>query len=146
MRKLLIGLALLGACTPTAHSTPIPNAVRRGAVGPAEAVNTFLIAAKREDLPTMNALWGTKDGPGRTEMKAEERDMRDIVVARCLRHDSYEIVSDKMSINGNHTLSVAVTRKSLTTSHDFITAQGPDHRWYVQDAGIRNLTGICLQT
>src|SRR5690349_15515902 len=98
VKKLIISLLLAGACRTTtvqSTSTSTNPVVSPGATGAADAemaVRGFMSAVKQTDLQALGAFWGNQEGPARESLPREELEKRGIIMARCLRHDSYNIV------------------------------------------------------
>jgi len=90
MKKLIVSLVLLGAstaCTTQVVTSSGPVAAGSSSVGAPDAVSAvrgFLAAAKGPDLQAMGTLFGGAEGPVRP---SEELEKREVIMARCLRHD-----------------------------------------------------------
>ena len=87
---LLLAL-LLGGCT-----TRVVNEQPSGellAVAPALSVERFLQAVNADDYESMARLFGTYDGP--IEGDRMEVELRMATIAEILRHQDYEIVSER---------------------------------------------------
>ena len=133
---LLLLLALPLACRPQGGPTPV------GADDSRAAVESFLRAAKAQDLEAMSVIWGTARGPVRDQMDRREREQRQLVMMCYLNHDRYQIVSETPG-ETSRTLAVRLTRGSLTRTTNFVTVRGPAGRWFVEQAEIRPLTDFC---
>ena len=154
MKKLLIGVALLTGCgtsTTTATTTavtpsraPAPSSgTSTGAGSPREAVAGFLAAVKDGDLQALAAVWGNKDGPARDRFDRVELEQRELIMVRCLRHDSYTILDETPSIEGDRALSVQLKRKDLTGTTAFIVTLGPARRWYMKSVDLDLVKAFC---
>jgi hypothetical protein len=143
--KKLIGLGLLlvacrGSMTPSTTPTPVAP----GAASPKEAVTRFLDAAKMGDLQAMSAVWGTPEGSIRDQMPRDTVEMREIYIAKCVRHDKFTIVSDEPGQTGTRVLTVQLVRGPLTRQSEFLEVQDQKGRWYVQKFQIEKLNDICM--
>ena len=139
MKKLIISLLLVGACrsstTVQTTSTSVPPAAP-GATGAADAtaaVRGFMAAVKQTDLQALGTIWGNQDGPARESLPRDELEKRGIIMTRCLRHDSYDIVGDAPTTGGARAMVVNLKLGDLSRSADVIVVRGPGQRWYVQD-------------
>ena len=93
MKRLTIGFVLLasaGACT----SRTVVNQPQFG-VAPALIVERFLQAANARDLGTMSRLFGNEDGPFGDRRSRIDVELQMDALAEILRHDGYEIVSER---------------------------------------------------
>jgi len=129
--------------TPTA-TTPA-NANATGAATAREAVVLFLATAKAQDLQAMSNIWGSSAGPARssTAFDAEELEKREIIMMKCLRHDTYSILGETPAAGGERVFSVELRIASLTPRSEFTTTQGPGSRWYVRTFDFEKLQQIC---
>jgi len=153
VKKLaIVVLLVLAGCrrqvqvtsTPTAI-TPPASANVTGAATAREAVQLFLATAKAQDLQAMSNVWGTSAGPARTStvFSAAELEQREIVLMKCLRHDSYSILGETPAAGGERVFSVELRLGSLPLRSDFTTTQGPASRWYVRTFDFEKLQQIC---
>jgi hypothetical protein len=64
-------------------------------------------------------------------------------MARCLRHDRYDVIGDAPAVGGGRTFAISMSRpgKSATTNVDVVPAG--DHRWYVQKVDLDKLSDYC---
>jgi len=155
MKKLIAGLALVGAChssqpeTAPSGSRPsraaVTNDNQTGAVDAATAVRRFLDAAKEQDLQAMGGLFGDADGPARDRIPRSELEKRELFMARCLRHDRYDIVGDAPNPGGGRSLVVNLSFRDLTRSSSFEVVSGPKGRWYVRQFDLTAVNDICMQ-
>ena len=137
MRFLLLLMLLLPiSCRPQGGSTPT------GAADARSAVESFLRAARAQDLDAMSVIWGTERGPVRDEMERTERERRQLVMMCYLNHDRHQILSETQG-EASRTLAVQLSRGSLTRTTNFVTVRGRDNRWYVQEAALQPLTDFC---
>src|SRR5262249_9558597 len=107
------------------------------------AVRGFLTAAKEPNLQAMASLFGDMQGPAREALPREELEQREVIMARCLRHDQYDIVGDAPSPGGGRNFVVNLVYKDLSRSSNFQVVMGPENRWYVQKFDPAALTDIC---
>ena len=121
------------------------RAQQSGAATPREAVDKFVAAAAAQDVSAMGMVWGSASGPARDHMTREEIEQRELIMMRCLRHDSYKVVDERPSTNGLRVLSVELSRKDLTRPSNFTAARGPGDRWYVQSIDPNTLKDLCAQ-
>ena len=136
---LLLMLVLPMACRPQGGAVPV------GAADSRAAVESFLRAAKAQDLDAMSVIWGTERGPVRDQsdvMNRQQREQRQLVMMCYLNHDRYQIVSETQG-ETSRTLAVRLTRGSLSRTTNFVTVRGRDGRWYVQEAALQPLTDFC---
>lgn len=153
MKKLIMGLLLLGACRTTtqqlgvssaASGAPSTSSRQLGAADPAGAVKGFMIAAKKTDLAAMGNLWGDQTGLARDRFPTDELQKRELYVMRCLRHDTYDIIGDAPSIGGSRAVVVQISYGDLTRSANMEVVRGPEQRWYVRDIDTKSLQDICM--
>jgi hypothetical protein len=104
-----------------------------------------MTAAKRTDLQAIGALWGDADGLARERLTRDELEKRELVMMRCLRHDSYEIVGDAPALNGSRAMVVQVNYGEVSVSTDMQVVRGAAGRWYVRDLNLPKLQEICMR-
>ena len=150
--KKLIGLGVLllaAACARKAQvSSPAPStaAPAVGMVGgatPAEAVAMILAAAKAEDLQAVGAVWGDTEGLTREKWPRSEFEMRAFYLAKCLRNDRYQLVSEGTTSNNRRIANVRITKGNETALTTFKLVTGKNGRWLVENAELSPLTKIC---
>jgi hypothetical protein len=151
LKKLaIVVLLVLSACsrkanvTSTTATEPEIAASGSGAIGPREALQRFMAAAKAQDIQAMADIWGTKDGPARSNMSKEQLEQRIIYMMRCLRHDSFSILSESPAADGERMYSVEVRRGTLTPKANFTSTPGPKSRWYLRNVDLEPLSSICV--
>ena len=151
MKKLIMSLALLSACRTTTTTVPSPartaaiSGSQTGAPDPAGAVQGFMSAAKLTDLQALAAFWGDKDGPARDRLPRQELEQRELVMMRCLRHDSYMITGDAPAVGGARAMVVTLNLGEVSRSADVQVVRGPSERWYVKDVSLPKLNDICMR-
>ncbi len=149
MKKLIIAVALLSACSsaPPAKPAPAPAPVisgnQTGAADPVAAITAFLAAAKQQDIQALGALWGDTQGPARDRMDRAEAEKRELIMICYLKHDRYDIAGDAPNPGGTRAIVVNMTLGNLTRSANFNVVQGPSRRWYVQDVDLKSLQDFC---
>lgn len=152
MKKLAIVVLLVFAgcrrqvqVTSTPTATPPPNANATGAATAREAVQLFLATAKAQDLQAMSNIWGSAAGPARTGgvMSAADLEQRQIVLMKCLRHDSYTILSEAPAKGGERVFSVELRKGTLMPKANFTATPGPESRWYLREFQLEALNQIC---
>ena len=110
------------------------RAARGAATGAASArgaVVGFLAAVKDTNLQAMGAVFGTPAGPASDRIEREELAQREFIMVCYLANDSYRILSERPSADGNRVFSVELKLKALTRTTDFTATQGPEARWYM---------------
>ena len=148
MKKLIVSLLLVGASTACTKviTVPGPVAAANGSPGAPDAVSAvrgFLAAAKEPDLQTMGKLFGDAQGPAGQGIAREDLEKREVIMARCLRHDSYDIVTDAPNPGGGRNFVVNLSFHELSRSANFQVVMGPERRWFVQSFDPSALTDIC---
>jgi hypothetical protein len=150
MKKLIISLLLVGACQTTTNvaSGPAPSVRygnQAGAPDAVTAVRGFLAAAKEPDLQAMGVLFGNAQGPARDMLAREDLEKREVIMARCLRHDRYDIVGDAPNPGGGRNFVVNLVYRDVSRSSNFEVVMGPSNRWYVQKFDPASLNDICAR-
>ena len=124
-------------------TAPVADPNAPGAATPREAVQTFLATAKAQDIQAMSNIWGSKDGPIRNTQPADQLEQRSIYVMRCLRHDSYSILSETPAAGGERMFTVEVRRGSLIPRANFYATLGPRSRWFLREFQLEALNPLC---
>ena len=157
MKKVIMALVLVAACRtttttlgPTSSKSPAGRTQSAagsvtGADDAQTAVRAFMTAAKRTDLQAIGGLWGDTDGLARERFSREELEKRELVMMRCLRHDTYEIVGDAPALNGSRAMVVQVNYGDVSVSTDMHVVRGAGGRWYVRDLSLPKLQDICMK-
>src|SRR3954468_23457848 len=117
MKKLIVGVALLSAVsacssankttTAAAPATTSMTGAGTGAPDPASALRGFLDAVKAQNLQGISAYWGDKDGSVRGRLDKTQEEQREIIMARCLRHDRYDVIGDAPATANGRTYAVS---------------------------------------
>lgn len=152
MRKLaIVCLLVMAGCKRQVSVTSAPssatesaNANAPGAANHREAVTKFFQAAKVQDVQALANVWGTADrGAARTFMAPQELEMRVIYMMKCLRHDSYAILTETPAVGDKRIFAVQIKNRTLTAVADFMTTRGPDNRYYLEQFDPAKLSVIC---
>jgi len=152
MKKVIVGLVVMSAIvachssTTTVNTAPATTSMTGNGTGAADAASAlrgFLDAAKAQNIQGISAYWGDRDGTARGRFPKTEEEQREIIMARCLRHDRYDVLGDAPGVGGGRTFAISLSRpgKSATTNVDVVPAT--DHRWYVQKVDMERLTDYC---
>ena len=102
----------------------------------------FMTTAKSQDLQAMSNIWGSSSGSARSTMDQAQMEMRLVYMMRCLRHDSYTIMTETPAMGGERMFAVQVKRGTLTPVANFTTTPGQG-RWYVSNVDLAALNTIC---
>jgi hypothetical protein len=153
VRKLaIVFLLVMTACkrqvvvssAPSSQPGPSANTNAPGAASHREAVIKFFQAAKVQDVQALANVWGTSNrGPARSFMAPEELEMRVIYMMKCLRHDSYTIMTETPALGDKRVFAVQSKYRSLTAIADFTTTRGPDNRFYLEQFDPAKLNVVC---
>lgn len=155
----LMAISLVGssACTRTLQGTettvpgaPVPSvgAEAPNAVGAASgngAVESFLKAAKGQDLQAMSAIWGTVKGPARDQMKRDELEKRLIIMQCTLTHDKWVYLEDRprLQTGGRQEFQVELSLGQRSAKTSVTTVAGPGGRWFLEDINLLPLKEFC---
>src|SRR5215470_5812504 len=141
MKKLIVGVVVLSAsvaCRSTTTTTVNPTPATTSMVGsgtgapdPASALRGFLDAAKAQNIQGISAYWGDKDGSARGRYPKTEEEQREIIMARCLRHERYEVIADAPAVGGGRTFAITLSRPGKSATTDVEVVPATDRRWYV---------------
>jgi len=146
VKKLAIVLLLVAAgCRRTVVVGNATTVKDPGAPTPREAVDRFMAAAKTQDLQAMSLVWGTNAGPTIETMGKEERDQREIIMMCYLKHDSYRIMGEAPSTDGDRVIAMEVKFKDLTRSTTFKATKAQSNRWFVRQFDNDALRDICAK-
>lgn len=116
-----------------------------GADSPSAAIQQFLAAAKRKDLPAMANVWGTERGPASKNMDKKELERRELIMMQCLSHEKATLGASAQSEGGRLRIPVELTNVTLKAKPAFTVVRGPSNRWYVENLEIDHLRdqGFC---
>jgi hypothetical protein len=108
-------------------------------------VEGFLAGVRAQELARMAALWGTRQGPARDHLPADEVEKRLIVIQCLLSHDSWRFVEERarLSAEGRQDWVVEVRRENRTAQTTFTTVQSVAGRWFVEDLQVASLQEFC---
>ena len=143
MRKLLIGLLLLAACT--TRTTVVPATSTASAPsGARPALDAFLAAIRSKDLLALGANWGDKDGAIRDSKRIsrDELEKRELLLMCYFSHDSYTVLNDEAVAGGERKMTVRLTKGTLSRTTDFLLASAPE-RWYVRSGNVEPVRDLC---
>ena len=143
MKKLLIGILLLTACTtrttemPSRASAPVASGAR-------PALDAFLAAIRSKDLQALGANWGDKDGPIRDSKRIsrDELEKRELLLMCYFAHDSFVVLSDDAAANGERKMTVRLTKGTMSRTTDFFLTSAPE-RWYVRSGNVEPVRDLC---
>ena len=144
MKKLLIGLLLLAACTTRTTEMPATKTGPVAATGARPALDAFLAAIRSKDLQALGANWGDTNGPIRDSKRIsrDELEKRELVLMCYFNHDSYTVLSDDQAAGGERKMTVRLTRGTLSRTTDFFLVSG-GNRWYVRTANMDPVRDLC---
>ena len=146
MKKLIASLALVAAaeaCTSSTHTVTTSagptNGNQTGGADAVSALRGFLAAAKAQDIQAIGAYWGDADGSARGRWPKDEEEKRELIMASCLKHDRYDIISDAPSQGGARTYVVNLAKPGKSAAVNFELVSASDRRWYVKDVDLKKL-------
>jgi hypothetical protein len=144
VRKLLIGLLLMAACTTRTVVTPATTSTGPTTAAPRGALDAFLAAIRGKDLQALGAVWGDKNGPIRDtkRISREEVEQRELLLMCYFSHDTYKVLSDAPAAGGERVMSVALTKGTLSRTTNFYLVSGDD-RWFVRSADVEPVRDLC---
>ena len=165
MKKTLLALLLLTACSRAATTTTTSTAGPMGAPAPAPSpatapssnpnviggatpravVEQFLNAVRAQDIQAMSVNFGTFRGPSRDNMNREELEKRLIILQCYFNHDKFRIVRDYPGDDNHRVVVVELTRGANTRSPSFYTIAGPGGRFFVDNMEIAAVRDFCRQ-
>ncbi|MBM3907629.1 MAG: hypothetical protein FJ363_06050 [Gemmatimonadetes bacterium] len=119
-----------------------------GAESPSAAIQQFLTAARRKDLPAMANVWGTEKGPASKALGRQELERRELIMIQCLAHEQATLGASTPGEAGRLRIPVELTLVTLKARPAFTVVKGPGGRWFVQDLEIAVLRdgGFCGAT
>lgn len=140
MKRVALLLPLVAAC-----ATLSGGGSDTGAATPNAAIQQFLSAAKRKDLPAMAAVWGTNKGPARASIDKRELERRELIMMQCLAHEQVTIGTPSPGEAGRLRIPVELTLLTIKATPQFTVVPGPNNRWYVENLDIDHLRdrGFC---
>ena len=153
MRKVaIVVLLVMAACkrqvsvttAPSSQPAATANANAPGAATHREAVTKFFQAARVQDVQAMANVWGSAaQGAARGFMEPDVLEMRVIYMMKCLRHDTYTILTETPAVGDKRIFAVQLKYKNFAAMADFTTTRGPDSRFYLEQFDPEELNVIC---
>lgn len=144
-RIVVLGAAFVVAAACGSVQTPSPAATDlTGAPTPRGSVERFLAAIRAQDLQAMGVVWGTKEGPVK-DIPRQELEQREMIMARCLEHDSASFLEDSPGTEGDRLIRFTLFRGTLTRTTTFTVVPGPQSRWYVEQINLRDVHSCTVQ-
>ncbi len=154
MKKLLLAILVLSACSHSTTTTTTGAGAPRTTTGPQLpggpsprlAVEEFLTAVRGQDLQAMSAVFGTSRGPSRDNMDREQLEKRLIILQCYFNHDKYRILGEGPGESSHRVFTVELTRGRLTRTPHFYTIEGPNNRWFVDNMEIAAVKEFCRES
>jgi hypothetical protein len=143
VKRLVVLLLGLAACSSAAQRPTTAGDQTVGADSPRLAVQAFLGAAKAQDLRAMALVWGTKNGPARDVVDHSQLEKRELIMQCYVTHDTFNILSDAPGQDGTRVLAVMLRSGQVARQTTFTAVQGPSDRWYVRDLKLEPLKDLC---
>ena len=134
MQRAVLLMLITAACA----STPNRGALT-GAETPRAAVETFLAAARAQDMQAVSVVWGNAKGPQRDQVERQELEKREVIMIALLRHDQSSISAPQSAPEGKMRMTVDLKQGTLAASPVFTVVKGPSSRWYVEDFDVQLL-------
>jgi len=140
VKRLAVLLLPLAACA----SLP-GGGTGGGAATPNAAIEQFLGAAQRKDLPAMASVWGTEKGPASKSMPKKELERRELIMIQCLAHEKATPGTPAPSEAGRLLVPVEMVLLTRKAKPTFTMVKSPGGRWYVENFEIDQLRdqGFC---
>ncbi|HSJ32783.1 MAG TPA: hypothetical protein VK933_15180 [Longimicrobiales bacterium] len=135
---LMLGLVLMSACGGSA-----PRAGVDSSVGPAMTIERFLRATNQNDLDTMAALFGNRDGSVTRVWSQKEIDDRMLIFASVLRHTDYTIAGEQIVAGRRDEatqLNVQMVIQGDTVMVPFTMVRTASQNWLIENIGIEQVT------
>lgn len=144
MKKIVLMLGLLLTATACSRTTTVQPPASATASSPRAALDAFLGAVKAQDLQSMSAAWGDKDGSVRSSDKIgrDELERRELIMMCYFKHDSYKVLGERPAAGGERVMEVALTRGTLSRTTNFYLAND-GHRWFVRTADMESVRDLC---
>lgn len=139
---LLLAAPVVAACGSKPSTTPVP-AGAGGATSPRTAVESFLAAAKAQDLQALSLIWGSEKGPARETMPREELERREIVMLCHLRHDRHEVIEESALLGQQRRITVDVSQGRITRRTNLVAVPAANGAWYVLSVDLEPLQDLC---
>ncbi|HSJ25047.1 MAG TPA: hypothetical protein VK929_10285 [Longimicrobiales bacterium] len=135
---LLAVLLLIPACA----TSPAPAVGPEPEFAAVMTVERFLTAANQNDLDTMAALFGNREGSITRTWSKREQDERMFLLASLLRHSDYAVVGEQI-VPGRRdeatqlNVRVVVASGPVQVPFTMVRSRG---QWLVEQVGIENIT------
>lgn len=140
---LLAAAPVFAACGPSApRSAPVP-AGAGGATSSRAAVESFLAAARAQDLQALSLIWGSEAGPARATMSRDELERREIVMLCHLRHDRHAVIEESSLLGTQRRVTVDLMQGTLTRRTNLVTVPSASGAWYVLSVDLEPLQDLC---
>lgn len=143
-------VAVLSACggqqppVETTPGAPTVSANQQGGATPAEALQRFLDAIKRQDIQATQLVWGTNRGSVlESDIPRVEQEKRIIIMQCYLAHDSYRVLNDAPGEDNRRIFQVELTNRNRQRATSFTVIRGPRDRWYVETAALEPVAEFC---
>jgi hypothetical protein len=155
-RGRLVGLSAtifaLAACGGTSAASsavtpagPPTSSDHPGAATPRLAIEAFMIAVKGQNLDELALIWGSERGPARDLVDANQLRKREMIMQCHFQHDSYQILSDVETSSSSRSMTISVTKGTVTRETKTLVLLGPKARWYVASPDLAPLKDICSE-
>ncbi len=147
MKRLPIWFLLLTSAGACATRTVVDQSQSQSQVAPSLVVERFLQAANTRDLETMSRLFGTKDGPFGDQRGRQETELRMDVLVEVLRHDNYQIVSERRVAGSevpSNRIGVDFLMPNGVEVRDvgFTVVFASSNRWLILDIEVIKITNV----
>ncbi|HEX6307897.1 MAG TPA: hypothetical protein VFZ69_06905 [Longimicrobiales bacterium] len=112
-------------------------------LAPAMTIERFLRAANQNDLDTMAALFGTREGPVTRSWSKKEVDERMLVIANVLRHSDYTIAGEQLVAGRRDEatqINVQMVISGNTLMVPFTLVRTDAQNWLIENIGIDAVT------
>lgn len=154
MKQVALVLLLVSAAScrrevavgsPAPAPPPAAAAAGPGAATPTEAVQRFMAAVTAQDLDALSLIWGTSSGPVRSTMQRQEWEQREVIIIKCLKHETYRVQNEIPAAGGERVLAVQLKFRDLTPTTNFTTTRDRTGRWYVKVVEMEPVSQLCAR-
>lgn len=133
---VVLSLLLAGCATGGSRGRSTP-----GAPAPAAAVERFLRLASEKSYAEMGWVFGTVQGPIIRRDPPAEVERRMFALASILEHQSFSLGGEEpVAGRAAVRLSARLTNRGRRFDVPFVVVQGPEGRWFVEEAGVEAVT------
>ena len=145
MKRLPILVLLLTSAGACATQTVVDQS--RSQVAPSLVVERFLQAANTRDLNTMSRLFGTDEGAFGDQRGRVETELRMDAIAEILRHDNYQIVSER-SVAGSEVPANRIGVDFLMSGDiavrdvGFTVVFASSNQWLISEIEVQKITEV----